>query len=207
MPSEATELKDDANQNCVLLLARLAIDSQAGFDVAERERAIRACCRWEMADQKRSADVIDFSTRIVAQTLLTADKGERLAITQRLVEAAQEFQVIDLDLRGTGLSDAGPLAGLRQLRTLDLRNTGVSDIGPLAGLGQLWELNLNGTGVSDVGPLAGLGQLHTLGLCDTGVNDLAPLAGVKALSHIFVNGKQKVRIPESLEKAIHWVSG
>ncbi len=179
-PSEATKRKDDANRNCVVLLARLAIDSQAGFDAAERERAIHACCHWEMAAQKRHEDHFSLHTPTVAQTLLTADKGERLAITQRLVEAAQEFQVIELNLRGTGVSDVGPLAGLEKLQ---------------------W-LRLDGTEVSNVGPLDGLGQLQWLSLYGTGVSDLTPLVGLKKLSAIYLSEGQTVRIPQPLEKAI-----
>ncbi|MDP7097515.1 MAG: P-loop NTPase fold protein [Rhodospirillales bacterium] len=93
-----------------------------------------------------------------------------------------------LDLSGTVVADAGPLAGLIELKQLDLSVTGVADAGPLAGLTGLERLYLSGTVVADAGPLAGLTGLVSLDLSGTGVADAGPLAGLTGLERLYLSG-------------------
>ncbi|MBC7820058.1 MAG: leucine-rich repeat domain-containing protein, partial [Planctomycetaceae bacterium] len=170
------------NGDRVMLLARLAIDPQAGFVDSDRGQAIRACWHWEFAEQKKWADRYWARRALVAHTLLTADKGERLAINELLVEAAKELQVTTLSLANRGVSDLSPLAGLSGLNSLKLYKTPVSDLSPLAGLSGLTSLDLSATPVSDLSPLAGLSGLTWLNLNGTQVSDLSPLAGLSGLT-------------------------
>jgi NACHT domain len=92
----------------------------------------------------------------------------------------------ELDLGGTPLADATPLAGLPALAELDLRGTLVADISVLAGLGGLRRLTLAGTAVADIRPLAGLHRLARLDLSSTPVTDLGPLAGLSGLRELWL---------------------
>ncbi|MEM7454691.1 MAG: leucine-rich repeat domain-containing protein [Planctomycetota bacterium] len=100
------------------------------------------------------------------------------------------FEVTRLNLTGTQVSDAGPLAGLTALKTLYLGGTQVSDAGPLAALTALERLDLIATQVSDAGPLAGLTALKTLDLSGTQVSDAGPLAALTALERLYLTGTQ-----------------
>ena len=54
------------------------------------------------------------------------------------------------------MSDAAPLAGLRNLRSLDLSGTQITDVAPLAALSGLQYLDLTRTPVSNLSALAHL---------------------------------------------------
>jgi Leucine-rich repeat (LRR) protein len=180
--------QDTEAKGRAVLLARLTIDPYAGFAGPKHEQAIHACCRWEMAAQKRDEGILWSHKNTVVKTLLMADNAERLAVTKCLAGAAREFGVTRLRLDATGVSDLMALAELGQLRVLHLEGTGVTTVAPLAGLGKLQELFLFGTGVSDVAPLAGLGQLQTLNLSRTGVTDVEPLSGLGQLQWLGLSG-------------------
>ncbi len=185
------------------LLARLAVDPHAGFAETDREQAIRACCAWEIREQKRLEDTSWIHDMDVLRALLaTESKPQRQSILAELAAEAQRVDLKQLRLDGTPASDLAPLAGLAALRVLDLRGTPVSDLAPLAGLAALRWLDLEGTPVSDLAPLAGLAALHSLYLQGTQVSDLAPLAGLKNVT-IYLDKSQEVKIPKELEGRVH----
>ena len=109
-----------------------------------------------------------------------------------------------LDLSGTQVADAAPLAHLTNLQRLSLSGTQVADAAPLARLTNLQDalplrhpgrrcsprspsltnlqgLSLIDTQVADAAPLARLTNLETLWLDGTQVADAAPLAGLTNL--------------------------
>uniref|UniRef100_UPI00356186CF leucine-rich repeat domain-containing protein n=1 Tax=Roseovarius sp. TaxID=1486281 RepID=UPI00356186CF len=90
--------------------------------------------------------------------------------------------LLSLNLRGTGISDLAPLAGMTEMTTLNLSGKGITDLAPLAGMTAMTSLTLQGTGISDLAPLAGMTAMISLTLQGTGISDLAPLAGMTAVT-------------------------
>ena len=93
-----------------------------------------------------------------------------------------------LNLRGTGITEAGGLEDLTSLESLDLSgNKGIDNtsFGALVGMSSLKELNLSGTGITDIGGLTGAdgkgvaGTLTTLDISDTGVTKLESIWGAE----------------------------
>ena len=82
----------------------------------------------------------------------------------------------DVNLRGSQVTDLGPLYGLG-LTDLDLAQTPVSDLGPLRASNQLSTLGLGGTAVVSLEPLSLLPKLTNVDLRATDVTDLRPLSG------------------------------
>lgn len=84
----------------------------------------------------------------------------------------------ELNLSGTGISDTGGLAVLKQLESLDLsNNAGITDanLGALKGMDKLTTLNLSRTGISDVGGLVAnevADTITTLDISETKVTKL-----------------------------------
>lgn len=92
----------------------------------------------------------------------------------------------DLNLSGTGITEAGGLEKLTALEKLDLSNNkGIDNtsFGALVGMNSLKELNLSGTGVTDIGGLTGTADngventLETLDISNTGVTKLESIWG------------------------------
>jgi len=90
----------------------------------------------------------------------------------------------ELDLQNTKVTDLTPLKGLPKLETLGLENTRVTDLAPLKGLPKLEYLGLENTKVTDLTPLKGLPNLAYLHLQNTGVADLTPLKGLPNLAYL-----------------------
>ncbi|MEK0452055.1 MAG: Serine/threonine-protein kinase PknB [Verrucomicrobiota bacterium] len=86
--------------------------------------------------------------------------------------------LLDLDLKGTGISDLSPLSGapVGSLNLGDCRD--VRSIEPLRGMPLQW-LSLSRTSVEDLSPLAGSSTLTELNLSHTPASDLGPLANLK----------------------------
>ena len=99
-------------------------------------------------------------------------------------ELGEMENVIQLDLRGTAVSDISVLSGLTSLRILNLRGTLVEDLSPLAGLQRLDILDVSGTWVHDLQPLTELPSLRRLDIGGTWTASLAPLLDVSALDWI-----------------------
>lgn len=89
------------------------------------------------------------------------------------------------ELRGAGIRDLSPLAGL-EFELIGLADNPVSDLSPLRGM-PLSVLDLEETQVSDLSPLAGM-PLRSLWLNKTPVSDLSPLAQTPLLSELSLLG-------------------
>jgi Leucine-rich repeat (LRR) protein/tetratricopeptide (TPR) repeat protein len=96
------------------------------------------------------------------------------------------YGLLELDIRGTSLTDLSPLSGL-PLRGLTADRTPVSDLSPLQGM-PLLTLNLNGTKVTGLEPLRGMPSLRNLSLGDTAVTDIGPLQTVPKLRWLHLSG-------------------
>ncbi len=104
-------------------------------------------------------------------TLFAAEAGVRSIAG--LADAPLEF----LDLRGSLVTDLGPLTN-KSINTLLLeRCRSVRDLKPLTGMRSLKTLSLGNTDVADLNPLQGL-PLSILRLANTRVTDLSPLLGM-----------------------------
>jgi internalin A len=97
----------------------------------------------------------------------------------------REGRLAAAELRGAGIADLSPLAGM-ELELIGLAENPVSDLSPLQGM-PLSVLDLEGTQVSDLSPLAGM-PLRSLWLNKTPVSDLAPLAETPLLSELSLLG-------------------
>ncbi|MFC1462532.1 SUMF1/EgtB/PvdO family nonheme iron enzyme [Verrucomicrobiota bacterium] len=84
-------------------------------------------------------------------------------------------KIVQVDLRGTSVSDITPLRGL-PLTSLLINGTDVADISPIKGM-RLNRLGLGGTRVSDLSPVKGM-LLTRLFFGGTRVSDLSPLKGM-----------------------------
>ena len=91
-----------------------------------------------------------------------------------------------LDLGGTRIGDAMPLARLHNLRSLDLSGTLISDVTPLAGLTGLQFLDLTNTPVTDLAPLGALKSLRWLNLRSTqaDLSVLSRLPGCRVITSV-----------------------
>ncbi len=179
---EAVSGSEKQSGSAAILLARLAIDPQSGWNDDTREAAIRAALGWVVRRQQKQ--MYDFSCPVVLKALLdgeTACSNSRLV---NLVEIFNQNQGTFMSLNHTGVSDLTPLAGLEKLTLLSLENTEVSDLSPLAGLTGLTLLSLDNTDVMNVMPLSKLNKLSILYLGETGVTDLRPLAGLFELTEL-----------------------
>ncbi len=96
--------------------------------------------------------------------------------------------LVQLDLRGTVISDISVLQGMPNLRILNLRDTLVEDLAPLAGLPALGTLDISKTWVHDLTPLASTTALRRLDIGDTWTASLAPLTEMPALDWINLHG-------------------
>ena len=100
----------------------------------------------------------------------------------------QMTNLVQLDLRGTVVSDVSVLAGLSKLRILSLRETLVEDLTPIAALPNLGTLDIGKTWVTDLTPLAAMPALSRLDIGDTWTASLGPLRDMPALDWINLHG-------------------
>ena len=99
-------------------------------------------------------------------------------------EIAQMTDLVQLDLRGTLVSDISPLAGLSGLRVLNLRGTLVDDLTALEGLQALDILDVGETWISDISPLTDLPALRRLDIGQTQIKSLEPALRMSNLDWI-----------------------
>ena len=103
-------------------------------------------------------------------------------------ELGEMDRLVQLDLRGTVISDISVLAGLEKLQILSLRETLVMDISALEGLASLGTLDLGKSWVRDLGPLGRMTGLKRLDIGDTWTDSLEPLVRAPALEWINLHG-------------------
>lgn len=82
--------------------------------------------------------------------------------------------LLAVDLRGTGVTDLSPLAGV-PLVEFYAEETSITDLSPLKGM-RLQKISLSDTPVADLTPLRGM-PLDEVRLVNTKVADLSPLRG------------------------------
>jgi internalin A len=99
----------------------------------------------------------------------------------------REGRLAAAELRGAGIADLSPLAGM-ELELIGLAENPVSDLSPLQGM-PLSVLDLEGTQVSDLPQLAGTPLLSELSLLGTAVTDLTPLSKLP-LENLWLNETQ-----------------
>lgn len=85
------------------------------------------------------------------------------------------YDVTDIYITNTTLSDISELSNCKKLRSLYLINCGITDISPLSGCDSLVELCLDGNPFSDLSPLSGLKNLRYLQFHESKVTDLSPI--------------------------------
>lgn len=136
--------------------------------------------------------ILVFVAILAGGVLYTANPGSNAAyvVAEKRIAAAAEdnLRILRLsDLGGLGRlpPELGELTGLIQL---DLRGTAISDVSALASLENLRILSLRGTLVDDLKPLEGLGALDTLDLSQTWIRDLSPLIALPALRRLDIGG-------------------
>ena len=100
----------------------------------------------------------------------------------------QMTDLVQLDLRGTVVSNISVLAELPNLRILSLRETLVEDLSPLSKLPNLSTLDIGKTWVMDLTPLTTMPALSRLDIGDTWTASLAPLLKMPALDWINLHG-------------------
>ena len=159
---------------------------------------------WMSVEQRPAAEMMLVAKRIGRENeialeywrghLRSLPNATDKPISQRLT--ARGDGLLGLDLRGTGVSDISPLAGMplgdlnlsgcsgvrsieplrkTPLVYLSLEHTAVEDLSPLEDVKTLTSLNISHTPASDLGPLAKL-QLRWLQMAYGEARDLTPLS-------------------------------
>ena len=95
-----------------------------------------------------------------------------------LTPVARLFQLEELVIQDTTISDLTPLAGLRNLKRLEIRGSNIKDLTPLANLTNLETLVIANSQVEDLTPLRNLTRLKRLFLYNNAIQDIQPLAGL-----------------------------
>jgi Leucine-rich repeat (LRR) protein len=95
-----------------------------------------------------------------------------------------------LEIRGSQVSDLSPLANLTRLETLIVANSQVEDLKPLSNLTNLKRLFLYNNQIRDIRPLAGLDKLEMLNLSDNQISDVMPLANKQFLLNLYLARNQ-----------------
>ena len=163
------------------LLARLVVNSRSGLSLTKRDQAIACCVKAQFQIQFRNRRDKE-PARIFAD--LVRDDTQLNAKVLKEIAAQLEMEMPgnrQLDLRGSLVSDLGPLANLNTLEQLYLDSVQISDIGPLSYLTALERIDLYSTQISDISPLANLTSLEWLNLMRTQVSDISSLANLTCL--------------------------
>ena len=110
---------------------------------------------------------------VVEHTPIIRLKKPKFPLVHHALQSQNKIK--SLDLCGTQITDATPLAHCTAPQTLDLYNTQVLDVSPLAHCVSLQTLDLTNTHVLDVTPLAHCVSLQTLYLSFTQISDVTAL--------------------------------
>ena len=179
---------DEPSYEAGVLLAHLAADPHSGLTDPMREAAIDRCCQAEMNRFESPGSVFTLDAPRLFVALFSAEPGDLPRLWETIVRRAKERTLRRFSLKGSRVSDIGPLANLTDLEELDLSNTRVSDLRPLARLANLSRVFIDGTPVTDLGPLAGLTKLAWLSFSRTRVRDLGPVEGLSNLEFLAIYG-------------------
>ncbi len=167
-------------------------DASPAPEIVERARMAIVAGETKDAVIIRDAVALALNTRPESITLDLLEQCTELDLLGSDITNAEPLAGLTslklLDLSVTEITDASPLAGLVKLEELDLSGTNITDIEPLVHLTNLEILTLSRTGISDTGPLAGLMNLKSLDLDITGITDAEPLAGLKSLETLDLSG-------------------
>jgi uncharacterized membrane protein len=159
--------------------------------------------------QPQMADIV--SKTAVAISFAQVDQSWLIvnaAVTRRFgdAELAQlsplAANIVDLDLAGTQVTDAGlaPIAAMQNLRRLRLDRTGITDAGlvQLHNLKKLEYLNLHSTKITDAGlkTLASLPALRQLYVWNTKVDPVA----AESFAEAKLNKTKVAQLQEEIEK-------
>jgi internalin A len=183
----AVDPQDRDQEARARLLARLAVDPQAGFSAEQRARALEVCCRFEAVAQTREEALLLRSSNVLRE-LFNAEPAHLPAVMRTLTESVQAAGLTALSLNGVGIRNLEALAPLRGLKGLFLHFTLVADLAPLSRFGALEWLTVGATSVRDLAPLAGLGRLRALHLDRSPVTDLGPLVSLTNLQSLHLSG-------------------
>ena len=172
---------NEVSLNLGHLLARLVVNSRSGLSLTKRDEAIVYCVKaqlhFPLPRRPEKAPSSIFADLVRDETQLNAKVFKEIGAQMEMETPGKR----ELDLRGSLVSDLGPLANLTTLERLDLTGTQVSDIEPLGNLTVLGRLELIDTHISDIGPLVNLTRLERLDLDGTQISDIRPLANLTSL--------------------------
>ena len=178
---------DERTLNLAFLAARLVVNPRAGLAPAKTWNAIDGCVRTQLRYQSATSYVMFLSDNVFRE-LLGDDREWNAKVFGTIRDQLKRFDIRELDLGGTLVSDLTPLANLTELQSLYLRGNNISDLTPLANFTELQSLNLAGDNISDLAPFANLTELQSLYLRGNNISDLTPLANLTELQSLDLVG-------------------
>lgn len=113
------------------------------------------------------------------ETQMQTETETEEANTFELGGTRYSYDVEEIYIYDTPLSDISPLSQCKNLKTLYLVDCGITDISPLAGCESLEKLCLDYNPFSDLTPLSGLKNLKYLQFHEAGVTDISPVMGLE----------------------------
>ena len=203
-----TPKPDERILNLAFLAARLVVNPRAGLAPAKTWDVIEGCVRTQLRYQ--SAESYDeFFSETVFGEILSGDREWNAKVFGTISAQLKRFDIRELDLGRTLVSDLTPLANLTELQALSLMGDNISDLTPLANLTGLQALDLVENNVSDLTPLANLTELQSLYLIGDNISDLTPLANLTELQSLYLIG-DNISDPAPLAnltglQSLHWV--
>ena len=178
---------DERTLNLAFLAARLVVNPRAGLAPAKTWDAIDGCVRTQLRYQ--SAESYDeFLSENVFGEILGGDREWNAKVFGTISDQLKRFDIREIDLGKTLISDLTPLVNLTELQSLYLMGDNISDLTPLANLTGLQSLDLVGDNISDLTPLANLTELQSLYLVGSNISDPAPLANLTGLQSLYLWG-------------------
>ena len=178
---------DERTLNLAFLAARLVVNPRAGLAPAKTWDAIGGCVRTQLRYQ--SAESYDeFLSENVFGEILGGDREWNAKVFGTISDQLKRFDIREIDLGKTLVSDLTPLVNLTELQSLYLMGDNISDLTPFANLTGLQSLDLVGNNISDLTPLANLTELQSLYLMGNNISDLTPLANLTELQSLYLIG-------------------
>lgn len=186
--------EQEKSKAAALLLAVLVVDPHSGLSVADRQRAISACCNWQ-AYWNKNVEYTDLTNAVpdndALRILIASESSEQVReVVTAWFRSSQEIGLSTLDFSNTSLCDLSPLTEFSKLTKLNLIHTKVEDLSLLVGLKRLKSLNVSGGRLSKLESLASLTALVELLFWETRIDDLSPLAGLRKLAKLYIQSTQ-----------------